>query len=75
MSLWRIAKDGLKALIFWAVASVVMVYLWGYTGRMLSAGLALILIVSFCATRLTEVVAWLRAPGGGSNSGGKNIAG
>lgn len=75
MSLWRIAKDGLKALVLWVVASVVMVYLWGYTGRMLSLGLGLILVVSFCATRLAEIVTWLRAPGGGSNSGGKNIAG
>lgn len=75
--MWAIAKDGLKALLFWIVASLVMVYFWGDTGRMLSYGLGLILIVSFCITRLTQLVGWLkfRAPGNGPGAGGKNTAG
>lgn len=26
--LWAIVKDGLKALAFWLIASLVMIYLW-----------------------------------------------
>ena len=50
--LWAIIKDGLKALAFWAVASVIMILLWGYTGRMFSLGLGLIFVVSFIGANL-----------------------
>jgi len=67
--LWAIAKDGLKALAFWIVASLVMIYLWGYTGRMLSMFLGLIFIVSFIGANLKRIVLALQGssarPGGG----------
>jgi hypothetical protein len=54
--LWTIIKDGLKSLAFWAVASVGMIFLWGYTGRMLSLGLGIIFIISFIGVTLKRVV-------------------
>jgi len=71
--LWAIVKDGLKALAFWAVASLVMIFLWGYTGRMLSLGLGMIFIVSFIGLNLKRIVTYFTGPGGvpaGSAGGG-----
>ena len=64
--LWAIAKDGLKALAFWLVASVVMIYLWGYAGRMLSIGLGLIFIVSFIGANLKRIVVSVQSSSGRS---------
>ncbi len=57
--LWAIIKDGLKALVFWLVASMAKVFLWGYTERMLSLGLGLIFVLSFMAVNLKRIVASL----------------
>lgn len=54
--LWAIIKDGLQALAFWIVASLVMIYLWGYAGRMLSLGLGLIFLVCFIGLNLKRIV-------------------
>jgi hypothetical protein len=54
----RIIKDGLQAFVFWAIASVLMIYFWGDIGKMLSAILGFIFILSFCVLRFTELVAW-----------------
>jgi len=66
--LWAIVKDGLKAFAFWLVASVVMIYLWGYTGRMLSMFLGLIFIVSFIGANLKRIVVALQ--GSSASTGG-----
>lgn len=62
--LWAIVKDGLKAFAFWLVASVVMIYLWGYAGRMLSILLGLIFIVSFIGANLKRIVVTLQSSSG-----------
>jgi hypothetical protein len=54
--LWTIIKDGLIALAFWVVARIVMVYLWGYSGYILSLGLGVILVVSFIGVTLKRIV-------------------
>lgn len=54
--LTTIVKDGLIALAVWVVARIVMVYLWGYSGYILSLGLGVILVVSFIGATLKRVV-------------------
>jgi hypothetical protein len=44
----KMIKDGLRALIFWAIASVLLVLFFGYTGRILSALLGMVFVVAFC---------------------------
>ena len=68
--LWAIIKDGLKALAFWAVASLIMIFLWGYTGRMLSLGLGMIFIVSFIGLNLKRIVIYFTGPGVPQGGGG-----
>ena len=68
--LWAIIKDGLKALAFWAVASLIMIFLWGYTGRMLSLGLGMIFIVSFIGANLKRIVNYFTGPGVPQGGGG-----
>jgi hypothetical protein len=46
--LQKMIKDGLRALIFWAVASVLLILFFGYTGRILSALLGMVFVVAFC---------------------------
>lgn len=58
-TLWAIVKDGLIALIFWLVTSMVLIYYLGYPGRLLSQFLGMILIISFCALRLKQLVNFL----------------
>lgn len=61
--LWAILKDGLKALAFWIVASLAMVYFWGNAGRMFSMLLGLIFIVSFIGVNLKRIVMALQSSG------------
>jgi hypothetical protein len=62
-TLWRIAKDGLKAFVFWFVASVLMIYFWGDIGKVLSYILGFIFILSFCVLRITEIAAFAMSLG------------
>jgi hypothetical protein len=62
-TLWRIVWDGLKAFIFWLVASALLIYFLGYPGYMLSILLGLIFLVCFCALRFTEIVAYMLSLG------------
>ena len=62
-TLWRIAKDGLKAFLFWFVASVLMIYFWGDFGKVLSFFLGFIVIISFCVLRITEIAAFVMSRG------------
>ena len=71
-----VVVDGLKALAFWIVASLIMIMLWGYNGRMLSTGLGVILGVAFAAVTFKRIVYYLQggygegAPRPPSPSGG-----
>jgi hypothetical protein len=71
--LWAIIKDGLKGFAFWAVASVIMILLWGYTGRMLALGLGLIFIVAFIGGNLKRVLHYFT--GGAMPFGGGSLPG
>jgi hypothetical protein len=62
-TLWRIAKDGLKAFLFWLVASVLMIYFWGDFGKVLSYILGFVFILSFCVLRITELAAFAMSLG------------
>lgn len=62
-TLWRIAKDGLKAFLFWLVASVLMIYFWGDFGKVLSFFLGFIFLISFCVLRITEIAAFFMSLG------------
>jgi hypothetical protein len=68
--LWTIIKDGLIALAVWAVARIVMVYLWGLTGYILSLGLGMILAVSFIGLTLKRIVNVFTRPRTGGGGGG-----
>ena len=57
--LWSIAKDGLRALVIWAVASAVFIYFLGYPGLILSELLGMIFLVSFIAIRFGEIAGFL----------------
>jgi hypothetical protein len=59
----RIVWDGLKAFIFWFVASVLMIYFWGDIGKVLSMILGFIFILSFCVLRITELAAFAMSLG------------
>jgi hypothetical protein len=67
--LWTIIKDGLQAFAFWLVASLVMIYLWGYAGRMLSLGLGIIFVISFIAVTLKRIVSSLTGSRVGQGAG------
>jgi hypothetical protein len=58
-TLWKIVWDGVKAFLFWLVASMLMIYFWGYPGLMLSRLLGLILVVAFFALRFTQILAFI----------------
>jgi hypothetical protein len=62
-TIWRIAKDGLKAFLFWLVASVLMIYFWGDFGKVLSYILGFVFILSFCVLRITEIAAFAMSLG------------
>ena len=62
-NLWRIVKDGLKAFVFWFIASVLMIYFWGDIGKMASALLGLVFVIAFCALRAGELLAWFLSLG------------
>jgi hypothetical protein len=62
-TLWRIVWDGLKAFLFWLVASVLMIYFWGDIGKVLSMILGFIFILSFCVLRITEIAAFAMSLG------------
>lgn len=68
--LWAIVKDGLKALAFWLVASLVMIWLWGYAGKMLSLLLGMIFIVSFIGLNLKRIVMYFQGRGGAGGGRG-----
>lgn len=57
-NLWRIIKDGLKAFVFWFVASVLLIYFFGDVGKMFSYLLGGVFILAFCALRAGELLAW-----------------
>jgi hypothetical protein len=48
-TLWSMLKDGLKAFLFWAVASGVLIYLFKYPGLIFSELLGLIFLAAFVA--------------------------
>jgi len=55
-----VAKDAVKAVVFWIVASIALVYFFGYTGRMLSSFLGMILIVCYIGVCLKHLVWFLQ---------------
>ena len=57
--LWSIMKDGLRALVVWAVVSAVLIYFLGYAGLMLSELVGMIFLVAFVALRFTEIAAFV----------------
>ena len=57
-NLWRIIKDGLKAFVFWFIASVLLIYFFGDIGKMASALLGFVFVTVFCALRAGEILAW-----------------
>jgi hypothetical protein len=62
-TLGKIVWDGVKAFLFWLVASMLMIYFWGYPGLMLSRLLGLIFVVAFFALRFTEILAFVLSLG------------
>jgi hypothetical protein len=67
--LGAIIKDFLKGFLFWAVASVLLIYFFKYPGMILSGLLGLIFLASFCAMWGSQLLFWLvnliRFGGGG----------
>jgi hypothetical protein len=57
--LWAIIKDFLKAFLFWAVASALLIYFFKYPGLILSGLLGLIFIASFVANWGAQLLFWL----------------
>lgn len=62
-NLWIVIKDGLKAFLFWLIASFLMIHFWGDVGKMLSYGLGFIFIVAFCALWAAKLLAWFLSLG------------
>lgn len=58
-TLGKIVWDGVKAFLFWFIASTLMIYFWGYPGLMLSRLLGLIFVVAFFVLRFTEILAFI----------------
>jgi hypothetical protein len=72
--LWAIIKDFLKAFLFWAVASAVLIYFFKYPGLILSGLLGLIFLASFVAHWGAELLFWvLRIFGFGRRAGPPSI--
>ena len=57
--LWAVIKDFLKGFLFWAVASVLLIYFFKYPGMILSGLLGLIFLVAFCATWASQLLFWV----------------
>lgn len=60
-TLWGILKDALKALLFWILAAIPLVYFFGYPGKMMAGFLGFILVLAFCLLRAAELLKWLLA--------------
>jgi hypothetical protein len=55
----KIAKDGLQALVVWAVISAVLVYFFGYPGWIFSQLIGFVFLVAFCSLRFAQLAAWV----------------
>ena len=62
-TLGKIVWDGVKAFLFWLVASMLMIYFWGDFGKVLSYILGFVFILSFCVLRITELAAFAMSLG------------
>jgi hypothetical protein len=58
-TLLAMLKDGLKAFLFWAVASGVLIYFFKYPGLIFSELLGLIFLAAFVATWGAQLLFWL----------------
>jgi hypothetical protein len=55
----KIAKDGLHALVVWALISAVLVYFFGYPGWIFSQLIGFVFLVAFCSLRFAQLAAWV----------------
>ena len=58
-TLWSMLKDGLKAFLFWAVSSGILIYFFKYPGLIFSELLGLIFLAAFVATWGAQLLFWL----------------